>query len=376
MINDYLVKSCQTVKCISEQEHGNSEMVDNKLAKHFIDYDAYLKRAKKEFETTIKTELTVTASLDDFKLVKTLGTGSFGRVVLAKHKTKDMLFAIKLMDKDHVVRTKQVQHTIYEIRLMAAYKFPFLITLEYFFKDNVYLGIVMPFINGGEMFTHLRTLKKFDEQLAKFYAAQVILAFEYIHYLGVVYRDLKPENIMMDKEGYIKITDYGFCKKIDEQRTYTLCGTPEYLAPEIIMSQGYNKSVDWWSLGILIFEMNAGYPPFYGRDPMKIYEKIVSGKYHCPSTFSRPLKELIGNILQVDRSKRWGILKNGAKDVKSHEWFRGLDWDAVFQRKVKPSYKPRLKGDDDTSNFDVYDEEPLRKASTEMFPDEFAKITL
>lgn len=351
--------------------------MDPKLAKHYQEWDIFLKRSKKQFDAKWAAEFKPNAVLADFVVMKTLGTGSFGRVVLTKHKKKaDKLYAMKLMEKANVVKTKQVEHTHSEIRILDALNFEFLVHMEFYFKDNVYLFLVMPFINGGEMFTHLRQQRRFDETLTKFYAAQVILAFEYIHYLGMVYRDLKPENILIDKDGFLKITDYGFCKKIDDQRTYTLCGTPEYLAPEIIMSQGYNKSVDWWALGVLIYEMAAGYPPFYAKDPMKIYEKIVSGKFTHAPHFSKAIKDLITNILQVDRTKRYGILKNGAKDVKGHEWFKSIDWDGLIQKKIKPPFKPKVKAADDTTNFDFYPEEAMRQASKDEYSSEFGKIVV
>lgn len=199
--------------------------MEQKLQKHIVEYDSFLKRSKKEFESKWKAEFQQKGSFSDFQIIKTLGTGSFGRVVLAQHRQKEgKLLAIKMMEKKHVVKTKQVQHTIAEIRVMDSVNFPFMVKMEYFFLDNVYLFLVMPFVNGGEMFGHLRNLRKFDENLSRFYTAQVVLAFEYIHYIGLVYRDLKPENILMDFNGFLKITDYGFCKKIDDQRTYTLCG--------------------------------------------------------------------------------------------------------------------------------------------------------
>lgn len=199
--------------------------MEPKLQKHIIEYDSYLKRAKKEFEVKWNGSFQANANLKDFHIMKTLGTGSFGRVVLAQHRQKEgKPLAIKMMEKKHVIKTKQVQHTISEIRIMDAVNFAFMVKMEYFFMDNVYLFLVMPFVNGGEMFAHLRNLKKFDENLSRFYTAQVVLAFEYIHYLGLVYRDLKPENILIDCQGFLKVTDYGFCKKIDDQRTYTLCG--------------------------------------------------------------------------------------------------------------------------------------------------------
>jgi protein kinase A len=201
-------------------------MEQEKLNKHYLEYDIFLKRAKKDFEGRYKVpEFKPNADISDFQLIKTLGAGSFGRVILVKHKTKsDKLYAMKCMDKFHIVKSKQVAHTMYEIRVLDAVRFDFIVNLDFFFKDNVYLFVVMPFVNGGEMFSHLRNMKKFDETLSKFYAAQVILAFEYLHFLGMVYRDLKPENILIDKDGYLKVTDLGFAKKIDDQRTYTLCG--------------------------------------------------------------------------------------------------------------------------------------------------------
>ncbi|XP_076275372.1 cAMP-dependent protein kinase catalytic subunit alpha-like isoform X2 [Rhynchophorus ferrugineus] len=292
-----------------------------------------------------------------------------------RDKRNNKTYALKLMEKGNVIKTKQLVHTAAEIKLMKNLNFPFIVDMHGFFMDKVYVGICMSFANGGDMFTHLRDLKKFDEPLAKFYAAQVIMAFEYFHFLGVVYRDLKPENILVDSQGYLKVTDLGFCKKIDNARTYTLCGTPEYLAPEIILSQGYNKSVDWWSMGVLIFEMAAGYAPFYARDPMKLYEKIVSGKYTCPVHFSKALKDLLSNMLVVDRSKRYGLLKNGSKDVKGHEWFKNVDFDQILAKRVIPSYQPKVDSETDTRYFDTSEKMfELKKLSTDPYETDFNQM--
>jgi len=230
--------------------------------------------------------------------------------------------------------------------------------------------MVMPFVHGGEMFTHLRRMGRFDESLARFYAAQVALALEYLHHCSLIYRDLKPENIMIQDSGYIRVTDFGFCKMVDS-RTWTLCGTPEYLAPEVILSKGYGKAVDWWSFGVLVYEMNAGYPPFYAQDPMKIYEKIVAGKFKFAHHFGDELRDILKNILQVDLTRRYGNLREGSMDIKKHRWFQSIDWIEIYEQKVKPSFIPECSSPGDTRNFDPYDEVPLEIDPVDHYVQEF-----
>jgi protein kinase X len=215
--------------------------------------------------------------------------------------------------------------------------------------------MLLEYVCGGELFTYLRNAGRFSCSTALFYASEIVLSLEYLHSLSFVYRDLKPENLLLDRQGHLKITDFGFAKKL-EDRTWTLCGTPEYLAPEIIQSKGHNKAVDWWALGILVYEMLVGYPPFFDDKPFGIYEKILAGKIDWPKHIDPIARDLIKKLLVQDRTKRLGNMKNGAQDVKNHRWFRNVRWDEVVNKQIEPPIVPRIRHTGDTRNFFEYPE--------------------
>ncbi|KAK3897088.1 hypothetical protein C8A05DRAFT_48161 [Staphylotrichum tortipilum] len=297
-------------------------------------------------------------TLVDFELLRTLGTGSFGRVHLVQSNHNHRFYAIKVLKKAQVVKMKQVEHTNDERKMLGEVKHPFLITLWGTFQDAKNLYMVMDFVEGGELFSLLRRSGRFPNPVAKFYAAEVTLALEYLHSRNIIYRDLKPENLLLDRHGHLKITDFGFAKRVPD-KTWTLCGTPDYLAPEVVSNKGYNKSVDWWSLGILIYEMLCGYTPFWDSgSPMKIYENILRGKVKYPAYVNADAQNLLERLITADLTKRLGNLYGGSQDVKSHPWFAEVTWDRLARKDIDAPYSPPVRaGAGDASQFDRYPEE-------------------
>mmetsp|Transcript_22050 Transcript_22050/g.50380 ORF Transcript_22050/g.50380 Transcript_22050/m.50380 type:complete len:321 (+) Transcript_22050:67-1029(+) len=292
-------------------------------------------------------------NVSDFTLGKTLGTGAFGRVRFVTHKATGQFYALKTLKKAAVIKMKQVDHLMSEKNILQTLKFPLIVNMYGSFHDQRYVYMVLEYIVGGEFFTHLRKAGHFDNGTACFYAAQITAIFEYCHGLNIVYRDLKPENVLLTSDGYVKLTDFGFAKVI-EHRTYTLCGTPEYIAPEVLLNKGHGKPVDWWTLGILIYEMVVGYPPFVDEDPMGIYQKILSGKIVFPKMFDKNGKELVKKLLTADLGKRYGNLKNGVADIKNHKWFKDVHWEQLLEKKLQAPFKPKVASETDTSNFEDY----------------------
>lgn len=221
--------------------------------------------------------------LEDFKVLKVIGRGSFGKVCLVEHNVTKEIYAMKGLKKDLLIEQEQINNTILEKEILQSITHPFLCGLVFGFQTEERIFFVMPFLSGGELFQHLRKARRFDEEKARFYGAQIGLALDYLHQNGILYRDLKPENVLLDELGYLKLADFGMAKKLNQnEKATSFCGTPEYLAPEIIVGEGYDKSADWWSFGILLYEMLCGIPPFYLDNMEKMYELIKTGPLRFP----------------------------------------------------------------------------------------------
>ena len=312
--------------------------------------------------------------LSDFEKMQTVGLGSFGRVRLCRYKKNDKIYVMKILKKMEIIKQKQVDHVFSEFNILSVLNHPFIVQLVGLnFDDPKYLYFIIEYVQGGELFTLLRNRGSFPLEQAKFYTAHIITIFEYLHGKNIIYRDLKPENILINKNGYLKLTDFGFAKYLNNEKTYTLCGTPEYLAPEIILNKGHGKPVDWWTMGILLYEMLVGIDPFSDDDPMKTYQKIIKGKINFPKDFDKNAKSLIKHLLTADTTKRYGCLKNGVKDILNHRLFIGYDWKNFVFLKMEPPYIPPIKSATDSSNFESYPDSDVESPSVDKNEDPFLK---
>ncbi|CAG9331908.1 unnamed protein product [Blepharisma stoltei] len=292
--------------------------------------------------------------LEDFKIERVLGKGAFGKVFLVTKKDNGKFFAMKCLRKDMIKQRNQKEHTTTEREILGDVDSPFIVQLRYAFQTPERLYMVMDFINGGELFFHLRSSSRFSEQRARFYAAEVLLALEYIHGLGIIYRDLKPENILLDSEGHIKLTDFGLSKQFfdeepnGENKTFSVCGTPEYLAPEILRQTGHDKAVDFWSFGALLYEMLSGAPPFYSKNRDQMFRNILTRPVEMKSHFSWQVVDLLKKLLQVDPRKRLSSIDA----LKQHQFFEGMDWVKLANKEIPVPFKPKVTGPRDLRNFD------------------------
>eukprot|EP01115_Flamella_aegyptia_P005059 TRINITY_DN2149_c0_g1_i2.p1 TRINITY_DN2149_c0_g1~~TRINITY_DN2149_c0_g1_i2.p1 ORF type:complete len:309 (+),score=81.45 TRINITY_DN2149_c0_g1_i2:500-1426(+) len=270
--------------------------------------------------------------------------------MLVRKKDDGCVFAMKVLKKEAIIARKQVAHTKAEKSILQKIYHPFIVKLNYAFQTDEKLYMILDYVNGGELFFHLKKEGKFSEDRVRIYSAEISLALEHLHSLDIVYRDLKPENILLDNEGHICITDFGLSKEISqEEGTHTFCGTPEYLAPEVLKGKGHNCAVDWWSLGTLIYEMLTGLPPFYSQNINIMYQKILNGELRFPSYISAEAKDLLEGLLDRDPASRLG---SDMEVIKNHPFFAGIDWDKLYDKEVEPPFKPEVTSHDDTSQID------------------------
>uniref|UniRef100_A0A8C4RCH7 non-specific serine/threonine protein kinase n=1 Tax=Eptatretus burgeri TaxID=7764 RepID=A0A8C4RCH7_EPTBU len=294
-------------------------------------------------------------TMNDFDYLKLLGKGTFGKVILVKEKATGRYYAMKILKKEVIVAKDEVAHTLTENRVLQSCRHPFLTSLKYSFQTHDRLCFVMEYVNGGELFFHLSRERVFSEDRTRFYGGEIVSALDYLHSeKNVVYRDLKLENLMLDKDGHIKITDFGLCKEgiTDGATMKTFCGTPEYLAPEVLEDNDYGRAVDWWGLGVVMYEMMCGRLPFYNQDHEKLFELILMEDIRFPRTLSNDAKALLSGLLKKDPKQRLGGGPDDAKEIMRHSFFAGIVWQDVYERKLQPPFKPHVTSETDTRYFD------------------------
>ncbi|KAJ3562116.1 hypothetical protein NP233_g9773 [Leucocoprinus birnbaumii] len=319
-------------------------------------------------------------TIDDFELITVIGKGSFGKVMQVRKRDTSRIYALKTIRKQHIVNRNEITHTLAERLVLAQVNSPFIVPLKFSFQSEQKLYLVLAFVNGGELFHHLQREQRFNEERARFYSAELLLALEHLHELDVVYRDLKPENILLDYTGHIALCDFGLCKlnMKGNEKTNTFCGTPEYLAPEILSGQGYgesmddifhhfvydltatpkkDKTIDWWTLGVLLYEMLAGLPPFYDENTDTMYHKILNDPLQFGPEFTNEARSILTGLLTREPLARLGV--KGAEEIKRHPFFyKHIDFRKLSEKKIQPPFKPSVASPVDVSNFDtVFTEE-------------------
>lgn len=294
-----------------------------------------------------------TICLEDFEVMKVVGQGAFGKVFQVKKKGTSEIYAMKVMRKDKIMEKNHAEYMKAERDILTKIDHPFVVQLRYSFQTKYRLYLVLDFINGGHLFFQLYKQGLFREDLARIYAAEIVSAVSHLHANGIMHRDLKPENILVDVDGHAMLTDFGLAKQFKEDtRSNSMCGTVEYMSPEIILGKGHDKAADWWSVGILLFEMLTGKPPFTGGNRQKIQQKIVKDKLKLPAFLSSEAHALLKGLLQKDPSKRLGSALKGSDDIKGHKWFRPINWKKLEAREIQPSFRPEIAGIHCIANFD------------------------
>ena len=297
----------------------------------------------------------------DFTPIKLIGKGSYGNVFLVRYKKNNKLYAMKVLSKSLLRSQNQENNTKSERNLMVQINCPFIVNIKFAFQNDSKLFLVQEFLQGGDLFFHIHSNPKFSNEKAKFYIIELVLAIEFLHKNNMLYRDLKPENILIDIDGHIKLTDFGLSKILSNlDKTYTICGTVQYLAPEILGGEGYNGAVDWWSLGCIMYEMLVGRFPFRFQKDGKINIDVYKKPVRYPSYINDKAKDLISKFLEIDPNKRLGSAENGWEDVKSHPYFEDVDWDKAKEKKLTPPFFPKIDNEEDIKYFEkTFTDEPI-----------------
>ena len=296
----------------------------------------------------------------DFTPIKLIGKGSYGNVFLVRFQKNNQVYAMKVLSKSLLREQSQEINTKTERNLMVQMHSPFIVNIKFAFQNDSKLFLVEEFLQGGDLFFHLHTNPKFSNEKAKFYIVELVLAIEFLHKNNMLYRDLKPENILIGVDGHIKITDFGLSKILPKtDKTYTICRTVRYLAPEILSGEGYNNAVHWWSLGCIMYEMLVGKIPFKSKNDnlnINVYKKPV----RYPQYIDEKAKDLLTKLLEIDPDKRLGNGENGWEDVKSHPYFSDVNWDDAYNKKLKPPFVPKIENETDLKYFEnTFTDEPI-----------------
>uniref|UniRef100_A0A8C7MHZ7 Protein kinase C n=1 Tax=Oncorhynchus kisutch TaxID=8019 RepID=A0A8C7MHZ7_ONCKI len=355
----------------------NSVELANKLAEMGLQAGGLSKRNSLVSVIPLRKETCSTRRLGitDFTFLQVLGKGSFGKVMLARLNSSERVFAVKVLKKDIILQDDDVECTMTEKRVLSlAGCHPYLTQLYCCFQTLDRLFFVMEFVNGGDLMFHIQKSRKFEEGRACFYTAEITSALMFLHSKGILYRDLKLDNVLLDKDGHCKLADFGMCKEgmFEGVATGTFCGTPDYIAPEILQEMLYGPSVDWWALGVLLYEMLSGHAPFEAENEDDLFESILNEEIIYASWLSADAVNILKAFLTKNPARRLGCMaeEGGENAVTSHAFFIGIDWDKLNRRELEPPFKPRIKTAEDVNNFDpdFTQEEPILTPIEDLLP--------
>ncbi|CAK7340012.1 unnamed protein product [Dovyalis caffra] len=355
--SSYVNKSLKLSKLtLHESDEDSLELVEGvsgKAEKELIrscDYTDLEKSTGDDDEYPLKEQC---VGLEDFEVLKVVGQGAFAKVYQVRRSDTSEIYAMKVMRKDKIVEKNHAEYMISERDILTKVDHPFIVQLRYSFQTKYRLYLVLDFVNGGHLFFQLYRQGLFREDVARIYTAEIVSAVSHLHAEGIMHRDLKPENILLDADGHVMLTDFGLAKQFDENtRSNSMCGTLEYMSPEIVLAKGHDKAADWWSVGILLYEMLTGKPPFTGGNRQKIQQKIIKDKVKLPAYLSSEAHSFLKGLLQKEKSKRLGSGPGGSEEIKRHKWFKSINWKKLEAREIRPSFLPEVAGKHCVANFE------------------------